>query len=97
MIDDYDDNGDTPLTAFATPLIKPPPDMGTTTTSASGTLHMTSMPRVPWPAMMSLRLYGGTKAAPVTACISAHTRSRDTRFGVQYMRRMLHKGAGGRA
>ena len=39
------------LTAIETPEIRPPPPIGTTTTSTSGQSWTISRPRVPWPAI----------------------------------------------
>ncbi len=46
-------SGRSALTAVATPLISPPPPIGTTSTSTSGTSAMISRPIVPWPAMIA--------------------------------------------
>ena len=45
--------GDMPFTAAATPEARPPPPMGTTTTSRSGISSISSRPTVPCPRMMS--------------------------------------------
>ena len=41
------------LAAVATPAISPPPPIGTTSTSRSGTSASISRPIVPWPAMIA--------------------------------------------
>ena len=41
------------LAAVATPAISPPPPIGTTSTSSSGTSASISSPIVPWPAMIA--------------------------------------------
>jgi hypothetical protein len=55
------------LTVAPTPLINPPPPMGTTTASVSGASSTISRPTVAAPAMTSASLYAEMNAAPVPA------------------------------
>ena len=57
------------LTAVAIPEISPPPPIGTTTSSRSGTSWIISRPVVPWPAMMSWSSKAETKIIPRSASI----------------------------
>ena len=52
------------LAAVATPLISPPPPMGTGRISRSGTSSSISRAMVPWPAMTSRSSKGWTKVRP---------------------------------
>jgi hypothetical protein len=59
------------LTALATPEIRPPPPMGTTTVATSGTSSSTSRPSVPCPATTSWWSNGWMNTAPVRSANSA--------------------------
>ena len=52
------------LTAIATPLMSPPPPMGTTTCSTSGSCSRISRPMVPCPAITQGSLKGWAKVYP---------------------------------
>ncbi len=55
----------------------PPPPIGATTASRPSTCSISSREQVACPAMTRGSLYGCTKSAPVAACTSAKTASRD--------------------
>ena len=59
-----------PFTARAMPEMTPPPPIGTTTVSTSGTWSMISSPRVPCPAITAGWSNGGMNTAPVWAAKS---------------------------
>ena len=66
--------GLTALAAVATPLISPPPPIGTTSVSSAGCSASISSASVPWPAMMAWSSNGCTKLRPCSrarACACA--------------------------
>jgi hypothetical protein len=58
------------LAAIAMPAINPPPPIGTTIVSTSGTSSMISSPSVPWPAITAASSNACTNAMPRAAPIS---------------------------
>jgi hypothetical protein len=69
-------DGLTALTAAAMPLMSPPPPTGTTTDDRPGSCRSNSRPMVPWPAITSASLYGGSSAWPVCAAMASARRRR---------------------